>query len=89
MSYPEWAPPEHYWYVTTDSACGMRVDERTAQQISDEYERGDRVLVFTDLTGSACRLAAAHYIGTWSSSPESRARDTALAKMVQGEEESF
>lgn len=83
MSYDD--VPDSYWYVTTSSGVGIRVDEKTAHQISDECERGDKMLVFRDLTGGECRLVAAHVIGCWESTPETRKRDRDISEVVDNE----
>lgn len=86
MSY-DWTAPESYWIIS--AGPNFRVDCATAHRVSDEWERGDKILVFTDLTGGEARVPASNFYGIWESTPEQRARDRALVDMINAEGEEY
>lgn len=83
MSY-DWTPPENYWIIS--AGTNFRVTQAIAHRVSDEWERGDKILVFCDLSGGEIRVPASAFYGIWESTPEQRARDSAMQKMLEGEE---
>lgn len=88
MSYEEWAPPDSYWLIST-AGCAFRTDEATANRVCDEYERGDKMLVFHDVAGGEIRVPAERFLGVWESTPETRARDNAMQKSIDSDGEQF